>query len=140
MQEHPGEAAGIAADWRARAVVFCGIAGLIVGGPASVQVFGGPAGPWSRPWRMYSRVGIERCVVRYTDGEQTLDRAVLLGLTEPVVRNRMGLDGLPAVREEAKRICARAADDQRSSLRVTADCSNPSAGFERVLDHEVACP
>lgn len=121
-----------------RALLFCGLAGLMLGGPTSVQVFGFDPQPSTRPWRMYSRVGLEVCVVRYQDAAgRPLDRVELLELKNPAPARRRLLKTVLDVREEASRICRKHED---LDLRATVDCSTPP-GFARAIEpSEALCP
>lgn len=121
-----------------RALLFVGLAGLMLGGPTSVQVFGFPAQTFTRPWRMYSRVGLEVCVVQYQDAAGTpLDRLELLELPTPPPRRKRLLKTPLDVREEARRLCR---SYPGLDLRVHADCSTPPGFAVAIEPTEALCP
>lgn len=121
-----------------RALLFVGLAGLMIGGPASVQVFGFSPQTFTRPWRMYSRVGLEVCVVQYFDGAgQPLDRVDLLALKNPGPARKRLLATPLDVREEATRLCKKHPD---LDLRARADCSTPPGFAIAIEPTEALCP
>ena len=121
-----------------RALLFVGLASLMIGGPASVQLLGFAPQPSTRPWRMYSRVGLEVCVVQYQTGSgRLLDRAELLGLTEPGPARKRLLATPLDVREEARRLCK---SHRGLDLRVRADCSTPPGFAVAIEPSEALCP
>lgn len=121
-----------------RALLSLGLGALIIGGPASVQVLGFSPHALSRPWQMYSRVGLEVCVVAYQDAAgEALERRELLALPQPVPRRRLLLHTPLDVREEARRICSK---HPTLDLRVRAECSTPSGFAVAIEPSEALCP
>jgi hypothetical protein len=126
--------------WRG-AVLAAGILFILVG-PLSVQVFGGPSGPLTRPWRMYTGVGRALCAVRFhrrieqNDGtvrEVPIDRAQTLGFTERPPPHVLLLTTPDEVRAQGARLCKRLGT--RADVRVDARCSG-TTGWEPAIGPE----
>lgn len=107
----------------------------MVGGPAWVQLLGGSPGPLARPWRPYSKSGIEVCTVAYFEEGVRLDRPELLGVSVDSHPRRRLLRTFPDVREEANRLCKK-----HPELRADVRCRSWGP-FEKMLTPEEAlCP
>lgn len=107
-------------------------------GPVSNQLFGVPAGPVFRFWRMYGGFGANVCDVRFTqhveDGSSTaIDRIVMLGYESwgkapfslQRIPNKAGID------QTADALCERLPRDR--AVYAVARCGHPR-GWQPVYD------
>lgn len=131
-----------AALHRLRAVALA--AGLIyvLGAPALVQVFGAPLGPVLRSWRMYRKVGLDLCEVRYTqrmaDGRTIpLDRWEILKVPRDAIRFDISHLVKPrAVQDVGRQLCEALPG---ADVRARARCATPDGWATRMTGEERLC-
>ncbi|MCB9674103.1 MAG: hypothetical protein H6737_03250 [Alphaproteobacteria bacterium] len=124
---------------RLRGLVLAAGLGFILFGPTYVQILGGPLGPFTRSWRMYTGVGRGLCEVRYTQvlGEGRtirIDRQEILGLPRDALWEAVGVE---AVRQDAAKLCERLGEG--ADLRAAVRCAGAEGWDVAIRPEQPLC-